>query len=38
MIITASKDGVLMIWSIDRLSVHENEEEMLKFNSECDVK
>lgn len=38
MILTASKDGILMIWSINPLAVHENQEEMLVFRSEADLK
>ncbi len=37
-ILTASKDGILMLWSIDTLANHSEGEDMLRFNSELNVK
>jgi hypothetical protein len=37
MIVSASKDGFLILWSIEHLAIHENQEEMLKFNSDLNI-
>jgi hypothetical protein len=37
-ILTASKDGIIMLWSINALANHSEDEEMLIFNSELNVK
>ena len=37
-ILTASKDGIIMLWSINAMANHSEDEEMLIFNSELNVK
>lgn len=36
-VLTASRDGILMLWSIEQLANHDDED-MLRFDSELDMK